>query len=85
MGKAVEEVEGLCRFRGGLGHGVEGEGRRRVDQNEKPGMYALVGHSQCRDPGKWVLNHWVEGDYACNPEEHTVAAAGRDTLRNKRH
>lgn len=83
MGKAVEEVEGQCRFRGDLGHGVEGEGRRRVDRSGGPGRCALEEYSQGRGPGKGVLTHWVEEDYACNPEEHTVAAVGRGTLRNK--
>lgn len=83
MGMAVGEVVGQCRPRGDLGHGVEGEGRRRVDQSEGPGRGALEGRSQGRGPGKGVLTHWVEEGYACNPEEHTVVAVGRGTLRNK--
>lgn len=81
MCKAVEEVEGHYRFHGDLGHGAEGEGRRRVDQSGGPGRCALEGHIQGRGPGK-VLTHWVEEDYACNPGEHTVAV-GMGTLRNK--
>lgn len=83
MGKAVGEVVGQCRPRGDLGHGVEGEGRRRMDQSEGPGRGALEGHNQDRGPGKGILTHWVEEGYACNPEEHTVVAVGRSTLRNK--
>lgn len=83
MGKAAGEVVGQGSSRGGLGHGAEGEGRRRVDQSEEPGRGALEAHSPGRGPGKGVLTHWVE-DYACNPEEHTVAAVGMGTLRNKR-
>lgn len=80
MGKAAGEVVGQCRSRGDLGHGVEGEGRRTVDRSEGPGRGALEGRSQGRGPGKGVLTHWVEEDYACNPEEHTVVAVGRGTL-----
>lgn len=84
MGKAVGEVVGQCRSHGDLGRGVEGEGRRRVDQSEGPGRSAPKGSSQGRGPGKGVLTHWVEEGYACNPEEHTVAAAvGRGILGNK--
>lgn len=83
MGKAVEEVEGRCRFRGDFVRDAEGEGRRRVDPSEEPGRYAPAGHSQGRGPDKGALTHWVEEDYACNPEEHTVVAVGRGTLRNK--
>lgn len=82
MGSSVEEVEGQCRFRGDLGHDVEGEGRRKVDPSGGPGRYALEGHSQSRGLGKGVLIHLVEVDYACNPEKHT-AAVGRGTLKNK--
>lgn len=71
---------GQCRLRGDLGHGVEGEGRRRVDQSEGPGRCALEDRSQGRGPDKEVLTHWVEEDYACNPEEHTAVVVGRDTL-----
>lgn len=78
---AAEEEVGQCRSRGDLGHGVGGEGRRRVGQSEGPDRGALEGHSQGRDPGKGVLTHWVEEGYACNPEEHTVVAVGRGTLR----
>lgn len=74
---------GQCRSHGDLGHGVEGEGRRRVDQSEGPGRGALEGSSQGRGPGKGALTHLVEEGYACNPEEHTVVAVGRGTLRNK--
>lgn len=80
MGKAVGEVVGQCSSHGDLGHGVEDEGRRMVDQSEGPGRDALEGHSQGRGPGKGVLIHWVEEDYACNPEEHTVVAVGTGTL-----
>ena len=57
MGKAVGEVAGQCRSRGDLGHGVEGEGRRTVDQSEGPGRGALEGRSPGRGPGKGVLTH----------------------------
>lgn len=80
IGKPVEGVVGQSRSHGDPGHGVEDVGKRRVDQREGPGMGALEGRSPGRGPGKEALNHWVEEDYACNPEEHTVAA-GRDTLR----
>lgn len=83
MGKAVGEVVGQGRSRGDYGHGVEGEGKRKVDQSEGPGRGALEGHSLGRGPGKGVLTHWVEEGYACNPEGHTVVAVGRGTLRNK--
>lgn len=83
MGKAVEEVVGQCRSRDDLGRGVEGEGKRKVDQSEGPGRGALDGRSQGRRPGKGVLTHWVAEGYAYNPEEHTVVAVGRGTLRNK--
>lgn len=80
MGRSVEEVEGQCRFRGDLGHDVEGEGRRKVDPSGGPDSFALEGHNQSRGPGKGVLIHWVEEDCACNPGEHTVAV-GRGTLK----
>lgn len=80
MGRVVE-VAAQCRFHGDLDHGAEGEGRRRVDQSGGAGMCALEGHSQGKSPGKGVLTHWGEEDYAYNPEEHTVAV-GRGTLRN---
>ncbi len=80
MGRAAGEGVGQCND---LGRDVEDEGKRRVDQNEGLGRCALEGHSRGRGPGKGVLTHWVEEDYACNPEEHTVAAVGTGTLRNK--
>lgn len=80
MGKAVEEVVGHCRSRDDLCRGVEGEGRRKVDQSEGPGRDALEGHSQGRGPGTEVLTHWVEEGYACNPGEHTVVVVDRGTL-----
>lgn len=82
MGKAVGEVVGQSSSHGDLGHGVEDEGKRRVDQSEVPGRDALEGRSQDRGPGKVVLIHWVVEDYACNPEKHTVVAVGTGTLRN---
>lgn len=77
------EVVGQCRSRGDPGHGVEGGGRRKVDQSEGPGRGALEGRSQGKGPGKGVLTHWGEEGYACNPEGRTVVAVGRSTLRNK--
>lgn len=80
MGRSVEEVEGQCRFRGDLGHDVEGEGRRKVDPSGRSGRFAPEGHNQSRGPGKGVLIHLVEEDCACNPGEHTVAV-GKGTLK----
>lgn len=80
MGKAVGEVVGQCRSRGDLGHGEEGEGKRKVDQSEGPGRSALEGRSQGRGPGKVVLTHWGEEGYACNLEGRTVVAVGTGTL-----
>lgn len=77
------EVVGQCRSRGDLGHGVEDEGKRKVDQSEGPDRGALEGRSQGRGPGKGVLTHWGEEGYACNPGGHTVVAVGRGTLRKK--
>lgn len=80
MGKAGEEVEGRRRLRGDLGRG--GAGRRRVGWSEAPDRGGQEHRSQNKDPGKGVLTHSVEEDYACNREEHTEVAVGTDILRN---
>lgn len=42
------------------------------------------GHrSQNKDLGKVVLTQLVEGDCACNLEEHTEVAVGTDILKKK--
>lgn len=83
MGKAVGEAVDQCRPHGDFCHSVEGEGRRKLGQSEGPGRGAPEGRSQDRGPGKGVLTHWGEEGYGCNPEGHTVEAAGMGTLRNQ--
>lgn len=80
MGTAGAEVEGRCSLRGDLGHG--GEGRRRVGWSEGSDRGGQERRRQNKDPGKGVLTHSVEEDYACNLEEHTEVAVGTDILRN---
>lgn len=84
MDKAAGEGADRCRFRGDPGHNAEGEGKRRSGQSAGPGRGALGGRSQGRGLGKEVLTHLGEGDYECNPEEHTAVAAGRGTLRDRK-
>lgn len=73
-------MAGRCRLRDDLGHG--GEGRKRVGWSEGPDTSAQEHRSQNKDLGKGVLTPSVEGDCACNLEEHMEAAVGMDTLRN---
>lgn len=71
---------GRRRLRGDLGRG--GEGRKRVGWSEGPDTGAQEHRSQNKDLGKGVRTQSVEGDCACNLEEHREVAVGMDTLRN---
>ena len=82
MGKAVGEVVGHCSAQGGFCHN-EGENRRRASRNEGLGRGALDDRSQGKGLDNGVPTHSGEEGYGCNPEEHTVGAVDKGTLKNK--